>query len=159
MSNRIFLDSSMLIEYHKGRQLELLNELMFDIRFELYFSQTVVSEFLFHLLAIEGGKSPMSVKMSKQIPKILEATAALDIFKPLSYLDDNRDILPTGVELMIKYNLLPNDALILSICKQHGVGAVASHDSDFEAACAGENLILLQNVADFEAFQAMIFGK
>lgn len=50
---------------------------------------------------------------------------------------------------MQKYNLLPNDALILATCKIHQIPQLASFDTtDFEQACIGENIKLIQKVQD-----------
>jgi predicted nucleic acid-binding protein len=47
--------------------------------------------------------------------------------------------------LMSKYNLLPNDAIILAACKFHKIG-LASHDSDFIIPCESENIELLRDI-------------
>ena len=52
---------------------------------------------------------------------------------------------------MAVYNLLPNDALILAICKIRNIGHLASYDSDFATACTGEGIRLVQTVADLTA--------
>lgn len=50
---------------------------------------------------------------------------------------------------MQKYNLLPNDALILATCKIHQIPQVASFDTkDFEKACKGEGIKLIQSIDD-----------
>jgi predicted nucleic acid-binding protein len=50
---------------------------------------------------------------------------------------------------MQKYNLLPNDALILATFKIHQIQQIASFDStDFENACLGENIKLVQRIED-----------
>ena len=36
------------------------------------------------------------------------------------------------IEIMGKYSLLPNDALIVLACKTHGINKIATFDSDFE---------------------------
>lgn len=54
---------------------------------------------------------------------------------------------------MSKYNLLPNDALLLAACKTHGIPAFASFDPDFIAPCRGEGIRLLQTPADFQLFK------
>jgi predicted nucleic acid-binding protein len=45
--------------------------------------------------------------------------------------------------LMSKYNLLPNDAIILATCKIHNITQLASHDKDFKTACDIEGITLL----------------
>jgi predicted nucleic acid-binding protein len=53
---------------------------------------------------------------------------------------------------MMEYNLLPNDAMILALCKMHSIRALASYDSDFETACAGEGVLVIQSVKEFAQF-------
>ena len=36
------------------------------------------------------------------------------------------------LEVMEKYRLLPNDALIAATCKQYGIAKIATFDADFE---------------------------
>jgi len=36
------------------------------------------------------------------------------------------------LEVMEKYHLLPNDALIAAICKHHGIKKIATFDPDFK---------------------------
>ncbi len=49
MSVSIFLDSSVLVEYVKNRQTDLLNELILR-DYRLFINGTVISEFLYHYL-------------------------------------------------------------------------------------------------------------
>ena len=152
MSNRIFLDSSILIEYTKNSRPELFEELLVDERFDLCFGSPVISEYLFHFLAIAGNKSPLSVKMSGQIGALFAQANPLDIFRPLVFLSDAATLLPDSVQLMRQYNLLPNDAMILALCKMHGIRVLASYDPDFEPACSGEGVLLIQSVEVFAQF-------
>jgi predicted nucleic acid-binding protein len=65
------------------------------------------------------------------------------------YLTDSQDIMSICLDLMQKYNLLPNDALILATCKIYQIRQIASFDStDFEKACLGENIKLIQRIED-----------
>ncbi|MBK9015489.1 MAG: PIN domain-containing protein [Saprospiraceae bacterium] len=70
-----------------------------------------------------------------------------------SWLSDDASMLQTTVDFMSKYNLFPNDALILAACKLHGIKALASFDPDFNAPCQGEGIRLLQTSDDFEVFK------
>ena len=47
-------------------------------------------------------------------------------------------------KLMSKYNLLPNDAVILATCKLNNITKIASHDSDFIIPCEAEGIELLR---------------
>ena len=71
MSNKIFLDSSILVEYRKGVQTDLLEGIIANEAFELLINQVVVSEYLYYHIAIFSGKSPMTIKSAKEIKKYL----------------------------------------------------------------------------------------
>lgn len=60
-------------------------------------------------------------------------------------------MLQLAVNFMENFNLLPNDALILASCKHHNIKILASFDPDFEKPCQAEGILLLKNLADFNA--------
>jgi len=47
-------------------------------------------------------------------------------------LDLNDDIFEIAKEVVEKYRLLPNDALIAATCKHHGIRKIATFDPDFK---------------------------
>lgn len=122
----------------------------------LFINQTVVSEYLFHHVAINGGKSPRTLKETKSIPGVLQLDDPLPFLHLFTWLPDDAAMLPLAVSFMSNYNLLPNDALILAACKHHGIRAIASFDPDFSTACQGEGVQLLQTVSDFQKFRQSI---
>jgi hypothetical protein len=69
------------------------------------------------------------------------------------WLNDSVNMPVKAIYLMGKYNLLPNDALILAICQEHGVKHLASFDPDYGSACAGEGIRLIQHITDWTAFR------
>jgi hypothetical protein len=59
-----------LIEYRKGTRTALLDALLqHSDQLDLCISEIVSSEYLFHLLALFGQKSPLSIKENKAIQK------------------------------------------------------------------------------------------
>jgi len=58
MSIKIVLDSSVLIEYAKNARPELFEALLLQEKLDLCYGLPIVSEYLFHYLAIAGNKSP-----------------------------------------------------------------------------------------------------
>jgi predicted nucleic acid-binding protein len=58
MNNRIFLDSSILVEYAKRSKIELLESLLRRTDLEWCISETVLSEYTYYALIIEGQKAP-----------------------------------------------------------------------------------------------------
>ena len=143
MSNNVMIDSSVLIEYIKGRKRKLLVELIGDTNVNCFVNETVVSEYLYHFLAIYGGKSPMAVQKSRFINAIIASSFDYTFIDRFSFLSTDVSIIASVPELMSKYNLLPNDAIILATCKIHAITQLASHDTDFEAACKAEGITLL----------------
>ncbi len=148
MNSRVVLDSSVLIEYVKGSRPEFLEALLVNQNLVLCYSTPVVSEYLFHYLAIVGQKAPLTVKVNKEIGNVLSNRGPLDIFKPLTFINDAEEIAEMALVKMKRYNLLPNDALILSICQFHGIQYLTSFDFDFVEACKAEGVVLIQGVED-----------
>lgn len=153
MTSSVFIDSSLLVEYVKKTQTSLLNAIQGDLEIQLFISQTVISEYLFHHLGVNGGKAPRTLKESGSISNILGLNDPLPFLELFTWLPDDLSMLRPAVEFMSKYNLLPNDALILATCRLHGIPALASFDPDFNLPCQGEGIRLLQTVSDFEEFR------
>ena len=146
-SVKIFLDSSILVEYRKGTKTELLDALT-DRHFTLCFNQIVLSEYLFVVLAHYGQKSLRTLKMAFYIPELLDAHDFESLLKPLHFLDRiDKSVVEETPRLMRTYNLLPNDAIIFSHCKSSGIKYLASYDSDFRPVCTKEGVTLLDSVA------------
>ena len=143
------LDSSVLVEKAKRTRVELFDTLMQANEYEKCICSPVLSEFTFHLLAIEGGKAPRTLKENRIIPTLLKANPPAILLHLFTFLPDSSQTISVYVDLMIKYNLLPNDALILSACVLHNISYLASYDqTDFEKACAGEGVTLISEISD-----------
>jgi predicted nucleic acid-binding protein len=152
MSNRIFIDSSVLIEYRKGSKTTLWEAILKNEEVTPCLNQTVVSEYLFHHLAIFAGKSPRAIKENDKIAETLLQHDPFPFLNILEWLPDSPTMLKPTINFMENHNLLPNDALILASCKQHQINALASYDPDFEAPCLSESIHLLKSAEDFEAY-------
>ena len=50
----------------------------------------------------------------------------------LVVLELNEEIVDISKEIIRKYHLLPNDALIAATCKHHGIQKIATFDPDFK---------------------------
>ena len=146
---RIFIDSSILVEFKKRSRPELLLQLLASENFELVINSIVLSEYTFYLLAIEGEKSPRSLKESQEIRQILDHDQPENFLSIFKVLQNGNEIIPLYLHMMRQYNLLPNDALILASCKLHNINALATFDrKDFTQACHMENIKLVQDIAD-----------
>ncbi len=71
---------------------------------------------------------------------LIDSSVLIESFK-------GNKIVEEAPELMSKYNLLPNDAIILATCKLYGT-KLASHDSDFIIPCREENIELIRDDTD-----------
>ena len=144
---RILLDSSVLIEFEKGNRPELLEQLLASSH-QLYINPIIVSEYLFHLLAILGERSPLAISESKKVAETLASHQTDSFLSLFSFLPTVQDASLQTVSLMKRYNLLPNDALILSSCLAEKVAVLASFDSDFLAACKSEGVKVIQDISE-----------
>lgn len=148
MISNLVLDSSILIEYAKNNRTELLDHLIAIMPAGLCINSVVLSEYMYHWLGNNGGKSPRSLQQSRQIGNVLQSGDQTGFLSQFTILPSDNRIVPIYFSLMQKYNLLPDDALIIATAKLHGIPAIASHDDDFIPACQGENIQLIRNLAD-----------
>jgi predicted nucleic acid-binding protein len=143
-TNRIFIDSSVLVEYIKGTKLTLLNRIMSHENNSCFVNETVVSEYLLYFLAINGNSSPKSLKKSGKIADIFNQHFNHRFLLAFSFLASDENLFSLTPRLMAAYNLLPNDAIILATCKIHSITKLASHDTDFIIPCKAEGIELLR---------------
>ena len=148
MSSKLFIDSSILVEWAKKTQVDLFNYLTATNQYNLCISQIVLSEFTYHWLAVGGKKAPVTLKRDESIPNIIRLYNPTDLLVKLTWLEVSEAVIPLYLHYMQQYNLLPNDALILATCKLNDISQIASYDGDFVTACAGESIRLVRTVAD-----------
>ena len=142
-TNDYFIDSSLLIEYNKGNKTRLFLELTENEHNRCFINETVVSEFLFHFLAKNGAKAPLTLKSGNTIMEVFASSNQYKLINFFTFLPNNQQLFSLVPTLMSKYNLLPNDAIILATCKLNGISQLASHDSDFIVPCHQEGITLL----------------
>ncbi|WP_010480061.1 type II toxin-antitoxin system VapC family toxin [Thermococcus zilligii] len=137
-----FVDTNVIIEHLEGN-VDLL-----DIRerFDALYSNSIVfSEALMVYLRALTGERPYTLKHSPDIIRNL-SEELLDfpgLFGLFIELEINRAVETLAVEYMIKYGLLPNDALIPATRKFYNVRYLISCDSDFVNACESEGTSLI----------------
>jgi uncharacterized protein len=145
-TNKIFIDSSVLIETYKGNKIDFYDTLVSNTDNKFYINDIVLSEYLYYILDLSSWVSPRTLQQKEKIANILnKETAQVNILKRFLLLSGNQSFLFEVPKLMSDYNLLPNDAIILVTCKLHGT-KLASHDSDFIIPCESENVELLRDV-------------
>ncbi len=79
---KIFVDTSILIEYIKGTKTKLLElEELIIRKYPLSINTIIYSKFMFHFISITTGKSPFTIKNKKEIKNILEK------YEPIKFLE------------------------------------------------------------------------
>ncbi|NJE45914.1 PIN domain-containing protein [Thermococcus sp. GR7] len=139
-----FVDTNVIIE-HLGGNIDLLD---LRERFDVLYSNSIVfSEALMVYLRALTGERPYTLKHNPDIIRNLreELLDFSRLFELFLDLEINRTVETLSVEYMIKYGLLPNDALILATCKFYDVKYLISFDSDFANACENEGISLLSD--------------
>lgn len=81
-NNDYFLDSSILIENNKGTKTKLFSKLTENVNNTCFVNETVLSQFLFHFLAQNGAKAPLTLKSSN---KIMDVFASSNQYKLISF--------------------------------------------------------------------------
>jgi len=73
MTNKVLIDSSVLVEYSKNNKTTLLNSLLENNSLQCCITETIISEFFFQFIKFTSNKAPATVKSAKKIKKIFEA--------------------------------------------------------------------------------------
>lgn len=145
MTNRIFVDSSVLIETYKGNKVDFYKFLFSNKSNQFFINDIALSEYLYFIPGFNSGVSPRTLKQKNGIQNAVNSEAEqINILEEFQFLSGNQRFLLEIPRLMARYNLLPNDAIILATCKLHGT-KLASHDSDFIIPCKSENIELLSS--------------
>ena len=144
ITNKIFLDSSFFVEGYKGRHQEFYNYIVELQTLECCINDIVCSEYWYHLFGMIGGKSPLSLKESNNLSTLADQHhERFSFFEHYSMLHSTLEAIRFSLQAVRKYNLLSNDALILGTCMAYQIPFLASHDTGFREACAGEGIRLI----------------
>ena len=143
MTNRIFVDSSVLIEPLQNRKVKFYKSLVLNHTFTCCINAIVVSEYLYKYIGLQNLGSPRTVQENNKISEALKPYLITRTLEEFQLLEINNEIINNVPEIMSRYNLLPNDAIILATCKIHNITQLASHDKDFAEACRAEGVKLL----------------
>lgn len=143
-TNKIFLDSSFLIEGYKGKHQQFYFDVIRNPALQCCINSIVCSEYWYNLLGLISATSPLSLKEKKGIPAAMDQDPERFLFfERYSVLNTDAEAVRHAHRAMHAYNLLSNDALILGTCLTNQVTGLASHDTDFETACLGEGIHLI----------------
>jgi uncharacterized protein len=101
---------------------------------------------MFYYLAINGEKSPLTLKENQRIKEIIQKYDPIDLFSYFTILPIESEITLLSYDYMPKYNLLPNDALILVTTKLNDIEYLASFDkNNFQQPCKAERITLIMS--------------
>ncbi|AAB90920.1 type II toxin-antitoxin system VapC family toxin [Archaeoglobus fulgidus] len=138
---KVFFDTSFFVEYFRGNEnaRRIYEELK---NYEYFTSLNVVEETTYILMKFTASDFVKLEKHYEVIKKLKEDSNVYE--KSLknaklfysSILHDGFQILPLPswdlvLEIMERYRLLPNDALIAATCKHYGIKKIATFDEDF----------------------------
>lgn len=147
--NKIFIDSSVLIEYFKGSKLELLEKLALIPNLKLQINETVVSEVIYHIIGFSSNVSPVTLKRKEKIAELLSSIDLNDFLQNFDIIYSNIDI-EHLLELMSNGNYLPNDALILNCCIENNIQFLATYDSDFNKKFIQSKLQIISSIEEIK---------
>lgn len=143
-TNKILLDSSFFVENYKGKHVEYYRYVTGHNALESCITDIVCSEYWFYLLALIGGKAPLSLKEAGVVSAIAtEHAHRFEFFEKYSLLSSTPLSINFSLKAIQEYSLLSNDALIFGSCKAYKIPFLASCDSDFETVCRAEGIMLV----------------
>ena len=138
----LLIDSSLLVEYFKGNERAVkLFESFENEEVALYITETIFSEVTYLLIGYFSKLAPRTVKGRRdKLPP--EIRAVFEALKGFGFIESSQRTVFKAMELIEKYAMLPNDALILATCIEHGF-ALATLDEDFFEPAKKERVELI----------------
>jgi predicted nucleic acid-binding protein len=130
---RVFIDTNVIIDLLRGKE----KVVTFFKRIELgdiigFTNKVVFLETVHVYLILTTGEGPLNLRKKPELISSADLTPILEIFDILQILPidpiKERDV----VEIITKYGLLPNDALIVATCRYYGIQKIATFDGDFK---------------------------
>jgi len=130
---KIFIDTNAIIDLLRGKN----NVVSFFRRIEsgdIYgvTNKVVFLETIHVFLILTTDEGPLNLRKKPEVIKSVDMSPILKIFEILH-------VLPTDIieekeitEIIEKYGLLPNDALIAATCKYYRINKIATFDEDFK---------------------------
>ncbi len=142
MKERCFLDTNVLLKIIMENDFELLEKL--KEKYDLYSSPNVIEELMFKIISLiiseeTGDYRFFSIKRNFKrgkgkgnIFQKISLVKYLIEMKILKILEINDEIVNLSADICLKYNLLPNDAMVAATCLYYGIKKIASFDKDFD---------------------------
>ena len=86
----------------------------------------------------------MNFSSTRKIADVFASSRQYKLISMCHFIENDKRLYFHVPTFMDKYNLLPNDAIILATCKLHGIPNLVSHDSHFDEPCKAEGITLLK---------------
>ncbi|WP_297549699.1 type II toxin-antitoxin system VapC family toxin [Thermococcus sp.] len=138
----VLLDTSILLEHFKGNPKArnvLLSLMESDV--VLFINPIIFSEVVYLLLGFYSDVSPRSLKgKPEKLPEELDLV--FEVLEEYAFVELGEKTSLIARDLIRKYAMLPNDALILATCIEHGF-SLATLDEDFKIPAKEEGIQLL----------------
>ncbi|WP_456394730.1 type II toxin-antitoxin system VapC family toxin [Thermococcus sp.] len=137
---RVFLDTSFILNFLFGdkKAVDTLEKLL-KANTVFYVNPTVIGELWFQLMANEYAKKHgrySAYGLRDKVEEVKKALKVLDEFfevlPGLEVVEITERTVELARDLIDRYNLLPNDAMIMASCIQYGIKKLATFDSDFK---------------------------
>ena len=130
----VFVDSSVFLKILEGEETAKKLFVSLYQKEKLYRNAIVYSEVIYVWIKLVTGKKSFELKkMPDSVREICSEIgnikAFLDLAKSLPLSAEIEDL---AEEMIQKYGLLPNDALIAATCKHYGIKKIATFDDDFK---------------------------
>lgn len=131
--DNVFFDSNVLI-YHLGGIKEaksLIKDVEGD-KIRGFINPIVASEVLFFYIKANTGMKSYEIKKKPHVLSKIDLEPVFELLALFSILDINAEIVNHSKNMIEKYQLLPNDALIAATCDFYGIEKIATFDDDFK---------------------------
>ncbi len=137
---KLFVDANILIRIIVGKEYNLLK---YMVGTEPYTSTSVLEEATYKIIALSILEAEGETISAYKIRKSFEKGVAEDVIKArlsgLNKLVEKLNIISpiledfeASKEIIIKFKLLPNDALIVAMMQRKGIDLLLTLDSDFK---------------------------
>ncbi|ASJ12302.1 type II toxin-antitoxin system VapC family toxin [Thermococcus thioreducens] len=136
------VDTSVIVEYLKGNPQAIASiSKLLDGNNVLFINPAVFSEVIYVMMGYYSGRAPKTIKENpKRLPKELDMV--FQVLSDYAFVEITRGTIEIAKELIEKYAMLPNDALILATCIEHGF-ALATLDDDFKLPAENEGVPII----------------
>jgi len=131
--NGVFIDSNVIIRHLAGdRRARKIIERIEKGEEKGYINQIVVSEAIFIYLKLKTKMKAFELKKAPDVVKSIDLKPVYELLDISIELPSNKEITRSAEDVIARYGLLPNDALIAATCKQHGIRKLATFNGDFK---------------------------